>query len=224
MYPTTTYHFYYNDDGTVQRIFASVEQRSYSSSSYYQAPSYYIYFAYKGNIVQVRTVYGSQTTASSIDTLMLDAQNRVTSVYHSGYNYNPYGWQSESYTYDSLGEMHMHVFSSYSNVSYDSLTWLNGDPVTDSLVVNGGEMDMHYTTYNDSLYSTGNITASMADFEKYGRSITTSKHLTKQLYDSQTDSTWTYNYVLDAGGKITNIAKIDVGGGVNSTQITYNCE
>jgi hypothetical protein len=225
-YPTTTYHFYYNDDGTVQHIFAAVQQRPYSSYYYYyQSESHYTYFVYKDNIVQVRTVYGTQTTPLSIDTITLDGQKKVMSISNGEYYYSA-GLGVDNYWYDSTGNMYLHTRNQGgAGVQYlDSVYWQGGDVARYVSYISGNLTANKSYLYYDTLINTGNITSNLSDFEIYGRSIFTSKHLVKQIFDNYTDSTWTYNYVLDAGGKITNVTETQDGGGVSTTQITYNCE
>lgn len=224
--PRTTYRFYYNDDGKVQHIYAYVPASPASSYYYYyQTQSHYIYFAYNGNIIQARTVYGQQTIPSNIDTVILDAQSRITQIDHNGY-YGSYDPQWDSYQYTDSGTVWLHNSNNYGNFFTDTLLWQGGDLVKDTRIVEGSydPTDIYNYTYFDTLYNTGNISAMPAELEKYGRSVFTSKHLVKQIFDSRTDSTWTYNYILDTGGKITEITTSVAGNISNKTQIAYLCE
>ena len=128
--PRTTYRFYYNNDGTVQHIYAYIPlDPSSSYYSYYQSQSHYTYFAYSGNIIQVRMVYGTQTTPSLIDTITVDDQKRVVSI-SSGESYYYSGpLILENYWYDSTGDMYLHTTSreGMAGQSMDSAYWQGGD-------------------------------------------------------------------------------------------------
>ena len=213
----TSYYFYYNNDGTVQRLYAAIGQHNYGG--------YFKYFDYIGNTMLVRMVYYGETTPYSVDSVTFDAAGRISYIGHTGQYYGGYyNQQYDQYEYDNGGDMIAHLSSSYGNGEVDSFQWVDGDPISFVEYSNGGYMNTEYYGYSSVVYNTGNITARTADLELYGRAIYTPKHLMITDASSSSYDTTKYSYVLDTAGKVTLITQVQPGGYVNTTQIVYACE
>ncbi len=219
----TVYNFYYNDDGTVQHMYVFVPAQPYGS--------YYKYFTYKDGLIAIKTANAQSNYTQPGDSLTLDNQNRVSRILRGYYGYYSYSDpQTDSFFYDRAGQLYLHTLNNYGTFFSDTLTWQNGDVITKTRFqadYSVGIYDIYSFTYADTLYNTGNNTADLKDFENYGRSIYTNKHLLRQVYVQNAngyDSTKTYSYAVDAGGRITNITENVNGTAVNTTKVLYECQ
>jgi hypothetical protein len=207
----STYTYYYNDDGTVSRIY--VLPNTTIGNSFNK------YFVYNKNYILVNTIFYGENSSSNTDSLVLDGQNRILYAFHNGADdQGPFtNQQWENYVYDSLGDMIQENIHNSSSVSSANYQWKNGD-----ITWFTSGTDYYFYTYDSSTYSLGNISASITDFELYGRGIYNTRHIHTQKVMDNTDTTY-YNYSLDLSGKITAVAYTD-DGTTGNVQITYTCE
>lgn len=207
------YTFSYNDNGTVSAINGNVDT--------FASDNYILKFLYFPNAIVVQTIFYNSSSPAYYDSLILDNNNRVTTIYAYGtnggftkYPANP----STTYQYDSVGNMVLVTNYNYSTISTANYYWKNGD-----LQWNTVGTDQYTYIYDSSLYNTGNIKTGIIDFLKYGRPIFTTRHIHTMAIQNGRDSIG-YIYTRDADGKIINIKQVEPGNYISTTQIDYNCK
>ncbi len=217
----TMYNFYYNENGTVQRIFI-IQPRDPNSG-------HTRFFTYKDNYIKIRDVASGGTWASVIDSMVLDSVNRVSFIYHINgyYTYNNNNW--DQYTYDGAGNMALHTIHQNTSEYTDTLRWQDGDETgySEDLSAGWGE-NIYSFACNDTLLNTGNITSGIKDMESYGRGVYTSKHLRKSATCVSCSSlVMNYAYHTDSMGKLIYQQDIPMDGAITNAKsiwITYACQ
>lgn len=203
---STTYTFSYNDDGTV----STIKLHPTSGDSYLRT------ITYKSNRIIVSTTDNSYPY--SIDSLLLDTQNRVVYIYHFDFNGGSPNGVYDQYCYDSSGNLTAITSHYYSTVSSQNFQWANGD-----IVWSTSGTDYYTYIYDTSLYKVGNISARISDLENYGRGIYAPHHLYAMAVMDSVD-TINYSYTTDSNGNITSIKEIYPGNDISSRVISYECE
>ena len=200
--------FFYNDDGTVNKIHSVCLTLSNSNSTEY--------FTYKTGNMLISSKPDDGGASKEMYSIDVDLQNRITAIRTSDNSSFDNTWLS--YQYDSSGNMVLITNNYYNTISTQNFQWKNGDLQWST----SGTSVITYV-YDTGLYNTGNIKSGMSDFMNYGRGIYTSKRLrTKAIIDNK--DTINYTYVLDNGGKITNLTIREPDNFVTRYEIKYSCE
>jgi hypothetical protein len=214
----TFYNFFYNNDGTIQRIYVAKGQYSYQA--------YTRYFNYYGHNFKARNIYQGMTTPYSQDSVLTDSANRITGVYHlDNYNYYNYSNSWDLYNYDNVGNLAIQIHHLMNSEYTDTFYWSGGDVAS----YWDGSMARYYQyAYYPNAYITGNITARLTDMELYGRAIYTPAHVWTSEVLVGYDTMMHYAYQWDSAGKITEIREWPgSSGGINNYKdswITYECQ
>jgi hypothetical protein len=142
---TMIYQFYYNDDGTVKRV-NNIPNKQLTES-------YVKDFVYKNGYMLGYTIFYGSNSVSYTDSILIDAQNRITDVFHKDPS-NYYGLDWDNYRYDSQGNMVFFTYNNGRSISTGNYQWKNGD-----LVWNTSLTDVVNSFYDPVPYNTGNINA-----------------------------------------------------------------
>ena len=207
---STITSFTYNSDGSV----ATIKSQSPPDNDIFVKT-----FIYKPGIIIINTTDNS--LPYSRDSLLTDAQNRVTYINHYDYNGSPQpNLIYDIFQYDTSGNIVTAsvTYHNYSQISSAVYEWKNGD-----LQWNTSGSDFYSYNYDTTNYNTASVTTDVGNFLNYGRGILANVHWLSQSYlDSQL--VYTYTNSTDSAGKITSIRQADATNTYfTTTNITYDC-
>ncbi len=203
---STTYNYFYKEDGRVSRIriVTGTGADDYSDQ----------YFTYSGNYIIEAVYYSKDQGTSRRDSLVLDGNDVVTAIYHeSGRNY-------DEFQYDSSGTILTCTYHSNGDITTQTFKYSTGDLLWNTF--NTGYYEYNYET---ATYKTGNNTATVDNMLRYGRQIIPpSMHLVHYKVLTPYYDTITFTHTTDANGNLVTEQYTELQKYNYASNITYECK
>lgn len=195
-------NFSYNSDGSLASVAAGQEITT---------------FSYSGNTIYVNT---ADTLGNILrkDTIT-HTGTQIIAIASGGRG----GFYRSSFFYDGNGQLVRSRSTEYNNVSEEYYTWLDGDVITDSMVINGKmESISRFEYYSDKPNQYADpITLDF--FMRYSIPLYSTRHLLRKA-DYGSNGSYALSYAFDADGKvITTYSVPSTGQDTVTTTNTYEC-